>query len=107
MNEEMKAFEKNGIWEMFGRQENKKSIEWTYIYIVKHKSDDTLVYYKAILVANGYIQTYDIDYEETFVLVANMNIVWVLLYLIAHIGWELHQFDVTNAFLHENLEEDE
>lgn len=33
---------KNGIWEIFKRQEDKKSIGYTWIYKVTHKLDDTI-----------------------------------------------------------------
>ncbi|RDX83657.1 hypothetical protein CR513_35392, partial [Mucuna pruriens] len=50
-------------------------------------------------------QTYGIDYEETFALVAKMNTVRVIISLAAHFGWNLQQFDIKNVFLHGDLEE--
>ena len=103
MDEEMKALEKNRTWEIVERPGGKKPVGCRWIYTVKHKSDGTLDRYKARLVAKGYTQTYGIDYEETFAPVAKMNTVRILLSLAAHSGWELHQFDVKNVFLHGNL----
>ena len=34
-----------------------------------------------------------------------MNTVGIILSLTAHFGWEMHQFDVKNVFLHGSLEE--
>jgi hypothetical protein len=106
MDEEMKALEKNGTWEIVERQRDKKPVGCRWIYTVKHKSDGTIDRYKARLVAKGYTQTYGIDYEETFAPVAKMNTVRILLSLAACFGWELQQFDVKNAFLHGDLEEE-
>ena len=57
-------------------------------------------------VAKGFTQTYSVDYKETFALVAKMNSVRILLSLAANLNWPLHQFDVKNAFLHGDLEEE-
>jgi hypothetical protein len=57
--------------------------------------------YKARLVAEGYAQTYGIDYEETYNLVAKMTIVRAIIAVGTTKGWSLHQMDVKNIFLHE------
>lgn len=106
MDEEMRALEKNGTWEIIERKRDKSPVGCRWIYTVKYKSDGTLDRYKARLVAKGYTQTYGIDYEETFAPVAKMNTVRILLSLAASCGWELQQFDVKNAFLHGDLEEE-
>ena len=51
---------------------------------MKYRSDGTLDWYKAKLVAKGYTQTYGIDYEETFALMANMNMIRIPLSFTAH-----------------------
>lgn len=48
-------------------------------------------------------QQEDIDYTETFALVANMNSIWLVLSLATHFGWSINQMDVKSAFLHGDL----
>ena len=54
------------------------------MYTVKYNVDGTLERYKVRLVANGYTQTYGVDYKETVTLVAKMNTIRVLLSLVAN-----------------------
>ena len=54
----------------------------------------------------GYAQTHEVDYEETFALVAKMTTIWTLIALRAAKGWHLHQMDVKNAFLQGKLEDE-
>ena len=46
------------------------------------------------------------DYDETYALVAKINTIRVLMSLAANMDWPLQQFDVKNAFLHGDLNEE-
>jgi Reverse transcriptase (RNA-dependent DNA polymerase) len=69
------------------------------VYKFKYNSDWTVKRYKIRLVAEWYTQTYGIDYQETFALVAKMNIVRILFSIAVNQNWALYQLDVRNAFL--------
>jgi Reverse transcriptase (RNA-dependent DNA polymerase) len=54
----------------------------------------------------GYSQTYDVEYDETFILVAKMGTVKILVSCTTNFNWLLHQLDVQNIFLHGDLREE-
>ncbi|CAL8168924.1 unnamed protein product [Prunus armeniaca] len=85
IKEEMKALEKNQTWTLETIPRGKKTIGCRWVFTIKHNADGSIERYKARLVAKGYTQTYGIDYEETFALVAKLN---------------------TSAFLHGELTEE-
>lgn len=57
----------------------KELVGCRWMFIVKYKLDGSIEKYKARLVVKEYTQTYGIDYILTFVLVAKMNAIQILL----------------------------
>ena len=76
-----------------------------WIYKIRTKSDGSVEWHKARLVARGFTQEYGIEYVETFVTVAKMVSIRTLLALTAAHQWPLYQMDVKNAFLNDDQSE--
>jgi hypothetical protein len=106
MDEEMAALDANATWELVALPKDKKAIGCKWVYKVKHNADGFVNRYKARLVAKGYAQTYGIDYEETYSLVAKMTTIRAIIAMAATKAWSLHQMDVKNAFFHGDLQEE-
>lgn len=103
MKAEIDALLKNGTWTLVPLSKEKKLVGYRLIFFIKHKANRSIERYKARLVAKGYTETYGMDYQETFSLVAKLNIVRVLLSLAANLDWPLHQLDIKTVFLHCDL----
>jgi len=63
-------------------------------------------WHKVRLVVLGNTQVEGEDPHETFALVAKIETVCCLLSLAVTQGWEFHQMDVHNVFLHRDLDEE-
>lgn len=71
MIEELEA-SKNNTWVLTPLPRGKKAVSCKWVYTVKQNAEEKIERYKARLVARGYSQTYDIDYDETFAPVAKI-----------------------------------
>ena len=106
MSDELGALEKNGTWVMYSLPPGKKAIGSKWVFRTKYKSDGSIERHKARLVVLGNRQIEGTDYMETFAPVAKMDYVRLFLSVAVIRGWELHQMDVHNAFLHGDLHEE-
>lgn len=83
--EEIRVLEKNGTQNIRKQPKRKILVEYKWVFKIKYKDDETVERYKARLVIKGFTQTYRIDYMETFVHVAKLNTIRVLLSLTANL----------------------
>lgn len=104
--EEMNTLIKNNTWDVVTLLANQKVVACRWVFSVRHNTNGSVERYKARLVVQGFTQTYGIDYEETFAPVAKLNSIRVLIFLVVNLDWPLFQFDIKNAFLNGDLDED-
>eukprot|EP00253_Pinus_taeda_P009768 PITA_09768 len=76
------------------------------VYKTKIVADGKITRQKVRLVAKGFQEVHVIDYDEIFAPVAKMGSIHLALAIVAARGWEVHQMDVKNVFLHEDLSEE-
>ena len=89
MKEEFDALSKNHTWDLVTLPPGKSVISCKWIYKIKTRSDGSIECYKTRLVAKGFTQEYEIDYEDTFTLVARTSYVRALLAIAAARKWDL------------------
>ncbi|GJW42392.1 retrotransposon protein, putative, ty1-copia subclass [Tanacetum coccineum] len=77
-----------------------------WLFKKKTDMDGNIHTYKARLVAKGFTQTYRVDYEETFSLVADIKAIRILIAIAAYYDYEIWKMDVKTAFLNGILNED-
>jgi histone deacetylase 1/2 len=106
MDEEFRALKNNQTWRPVPPREGKNFIDCRCIYKVKHKADGSVNHYKAGLVAKGFKQRYEIDYEDTFNQIFKIATVRLVLAIVVSREWILRQLNVKNTFLHVVLEEE-
>ena len=105
MKEELDALTKNHTWDLVTLPPGQFVVGCKWIYKIKTRSDGSIERYKAYLVAKGFTQEYEIDYEETFTPVARISYVRAFLAVAAASKWDIFQTDVKNVFLNGELSE--
>ena len=66
----MQVLTSRGTWELVTRPEGTRVVGSRWAVTVKHRADGSIERYKARLVAQDFTQTYGVDYEVTFSLIA-------------------------------------
>ena len=94
------------MWDLISLSPLKQAVSYRWVYNVKLNPDGSLTRLKDYLVARGYSQMYDIDYQEIFSPVAKLTFIHLFILFVSTHHWPLHQLDIKNAFLHCILDEE-
>jgi len=105
INDEFNALIKKETWDLVPRPPDVNVIRSMWIFIHKEKSDSTFELHKARLVGDGAGQQVGIECGETFSLVVKPTTIKTVLSITTSRSWQIHQLDVKNAFLHDELKE--
>lgn len=105
MKAEYDALQANHTWTLVPRPPGARIISGKWVFKHKMHPDGTLERYKARWVVRGFNQRPGIDFGETFSPVIKPATIRTVLTLVASRKWPAHQLDVSNAFLHGNLQE--
>ena len=106
MRSELKSMADNQVWNLVEPLDEVRPIEYKWVFKKKIDVDGNVHIYKARLVAKGFRQIQGVDFDETFLLVAMLKSIRILLAIAAYHDYEVWQMDVKTAFLNRNLSED-
>nr|GEW03455.1 hypothetical protein [Tanacetum cinerariifolium] len=103
MNVEMQSMKDNEVWDLVDLPPNGKAIGSKWLFKKNANMDGAIHTYRARVVAKGFTQTYRVNYEETFSLVADIRAIRILIAIAAFYDYEIWKMDVKTAFLNGHL----
>ncbi|GKF55772.1 retrovirus-related pol polyprotein from transposon TNT 1-94, partial [Tanacetum coccineum] len=106
MQEELHQFDRLNVWELVDRPLCKNVINLKWLWKNKHDEENTIIRNKSRLVAKGYAQKEGINFEESFALVARLEVVWLFIAYVAHKSFTVYQMDVKTKFLYRPMKEE-
>ncbi|KAK1423780.1 hypothetical protein QVD17_19088 [Tagetes erecta] len=106
MKKEIQALEQNKTWTLETLPEGKRAIDSKWMYKIKYKPNGEIERFKARFFTRGFAQTEGVDFHDTFAPLAKLVTVRTLITVATKKNWIIQQFDVNNAFLHGDLEEE-
>lgn len=76
-----------------------------WVFAVKRDEQSTIVRYNSWLVALACLQTFGVDYTDTYSSVASMNTIRTFLAVCCCLGYLVKQYDIETVFLNGELDE--
>ena len=104
--EGMNSMISNRVWHLIELPNGVKLVGCKWVFKTKKDSLGNIERHKARFVAKGFTEREGIDYTETFSPVSKKNSLQIIMALVAHFDFDLHQMDVKMTFLNGNLEEE-
>ena len=99
MKEELNQFKKSRVWTLVSFPKGHSIIGTKWVFRNNLDESGKVIRNKARLVAQWYNQQEGIDYDETFIPVARLGAIRMLLAIAVYKVFVLYQMDVKSAFL--------
>nr|GEV51771.1 hypothetical protein [Tanacetum cinerariifolium] len=106
IQEELLQFKMQKVWVLVNLPYGKRAIGTKWVYRNKKDERGIVIRNKARLVAQGHTQEEEIDYEEVFAPVAQIEALRLFLAYASFMGFMMYQTDVKSAFLYGTIEEE-
>ena len=106
MKEENDTLEKNKTQDLVELPNDRKIVSNKWVFKLKKDVDYKVVKHKARMVAKGYSQNQDSDFQDIISPFVKFVSIRLVLALVALLDLELEQLDVKTYFLHGALDED-
>ena len=96
----------NQAWTLVPRPPNIRPITASWIHKINFGANGGLVRFKTRIVARGFQQQHEVNYQETFDPTVRWESIPIVTTLVAHHKWRVEHIDVATAFLNGQLRED-
>ena len=93
----MKSLVQNDVWDLVELPNGRSAVGCTWVFKKKSDPEGKVERYKAWLLAQGFAQRYEQDYDETFCPVVRFESVRTVITLAAKYGLKQYQKDITTA----------
>ena len=103
---ELTGIIKHGTWKVVIQPKDREPITCRWCYDIKRNNQNEIIFYKARLVVHGYKQVEGVDYTKTFSSTAQMRSFRTIVMLAEAFDLDLLQYDISNAFLNGELEDE-
>nr|GEW29847.1 retrovirus-related Pol polyprotein from transposon TNT 1-94 [Tanacetum cinerariifolium] len=100
------SFDRLDVWELVDRPLNKNVINMKWLWKNKRDKENTIIRNKSRLVAKGYAQNEEVDFEESFAPVSWLEAVWLFIAYVVYKSFTIYQMDFKIAFLNGPLKEE-
>lgn len=105
MQDKFNALISIGSWDFLPRPNGANVVSFMWLFNKKYKANGSFDRYKTRLVANNKSERPGIDCDGTFSPIVKLDTIRSILNITVSRQWPIHQLDVKNAFLHDNLHE--
>ena len=103
MDDEYEALIEKKVWEVVLPPPDMNIVGSCWTHICKC-NDDRKARAKSRVIAQGFTQTFGVDYNETYAPVSQLASLQIICAIAARNDWPIHQMDLYNAYVNADLD---